>query len=128
MGPDLLVLRQICHPVPNYLSEFIDTYGENPTDEEFVTLLYQNVLQRDPDAAGLAYWVGVLQSTNNRERMVVDFTESVEFRNIVNPEIQATLHTAAKVAVGQMSITILMAVRALAVSSTMRRTVLRAVA
>lgn len=81
--------------------EFIDTYGDNPTDEEFVTLLYQNVLQRDPDAEGLAYWVGVLQSTNNRERMVVDFTESVEFRNTVDPEIQATLHTAAKVAVGQ---------------------------
>lgn len=34
----------------------------NPSTREFVTELYQSVLQREPDADGLAYWVGMIDA------------------------------------------------------------------
>ncbi len=50
-------------------------------NEDFVTLLYNNVLNRDPDASGLASWVGLLESgTQSREQVVLGFSESREFR------------------------------------------------
>lgn len=33
-------------------------YPEGTTDEEFVTTIYQNVFGRDPEQAGLDFWVG----------------------------------------------------------------------
>ena len=41
--------------------EFQDRYG-NTTDAEFVTLLYRNTLNREPDPAGQAFWTGALAS------------------------------------------------------------------
>ena len=37
-------------------------YPAGQTTQAFVTAVYNNVLNRGPDAAGLAYWVGQLQS------------------------------------------------------------------
>lgn len=36
-----------------------------PSSREFVTDLYQLTLQRDPDAAGLAYWAGLIDAGQN---------------------------------------------------------------
>lgn len=59
--------------------EFQATYGA-ASDSEFVTLLYNNVLERDPDAGGLAYWVGQLGSgALTREQVVLGFSQSPEF-------------------------------------------------
>lgn len=50
-------------------------------DEDFVTLLYRNVLEREPDADGFAAWVGALQTgSRDRESAVLGFSESREFR------------------------------------------------
>jgi hypothetical protein len=57
--------------------EWIDTYGAT-TDAQFVTLLYRNVLNREPDAGGLAYWVGLLASDPRRENILINFSESAE--------------------------------------------------
>jgi len=36
--------------------EFRSIYGQNPTNAEFLTKVYSNVLARTPDEAGLAWW------------------------------------------------------------------------
>ena len=42
----------------NFLNsdEFRAMYGVNPTNNEFVRLLYQHVMHRDPDAEGYKFW------------------------------------------------------------------------
>ena len=40
--------------------EFKALYGANPTNEELVTRMYQNVLHRAPEPAGIAFWLDVL--------------------------------------------------------------------
>ncbi|WP_421907776.1 DUF4214 domain-containing protein [Mameliella sp.] len=60
--------------------EFQATYG-NTTDAEFVTLLYNNVLTRDPDDAGLASWLASLDGGMSRERLVLLFAESPEHQS-----------------------------------------------
>ena len=57
--------------------EFARTYGAT-SDEDFVTLLYANVLHRAPDAAGLASWLAALEGGMSRARLVLLFAESPE--------------------------------------------------
>jgi len=42
--------------------EFVKAYGANPSNTELVTRFYENILQRKPDAGGLAYWTDILDS------------------------------------------------------------------
>lgn len=61
--------------------EFRSRYGTSITSSQFVTLVYQNVLGRSPDAAGLAYWKGELDSgRRNRGRVMTGFSEAPEYR------------------------------------------------
>jgi hypothetical protein len=60
-------------------AEFKALYGANPTNEEYTQALYRNVLDREPDSAGYAYWSEILGSgATTREQMLVDFSESAE--------------------------------------------------
>ena len=59
--------------------EFQARFG-GQDDEGFVTLLYQNVLGRDPDAQGLARWTGDLAGDASRAEVVRGFSQSPEFR------------------------------------------------
>ena len=62
--------------------EFQDTYGAT-SNSDFVTLLYNNVLGRAPDDAGLAFWVGQLNGGSmSRAEIVIGLSESAEFRGI----------------------------------------------
>jgi hypothetical protein len=61
-------------------SEFVALYGD-ATDEEFVELVYENVLDRTPSAGDLQYWLGELDRGVRRSRMFLLFSESPEFRN-----------------------------------------------
>ncbi len=58
--------------------EFINRYG-NLSNEEFVRLLYRNVLDREPDQEGFDHWVGVLNSGYPRGAVMIAFSESIEF-------------------------------------------------
>ncbi|MGJ7917414.1 DUF4214 domain-containing protein [Massilia sp. LXY-6] len=64
--------------------EFDTLYGTSPTDTTFVTKLYNNVLHRNPDAAGFDYWLGSLSHNSNpdkaavRTQMLIDFSDSLE--------------------------------------------------
>jgi hypothetical protein len=59
--------------------EFKNLYGENPSDAQFVSLLYANALHRAPDLAGLSYWVGQLSTgSQTRAQALIGFAESPE--------------------------------------------------
>ena len=51
--------------------ETIDKYG-NLDSSAFITEIYKNVLNREPDAGGLAYWVGELGNGNvSKDQMIL---------------------------------------------------------
>lgn len=58
--------------------EFDDLYGEL-SDDEFVEQIYQNVLQRSPDAAGLAFWRAQMAAGSSRGQVMLSFSDSPEF-------------------------------------------------
>ena len=59
-------------------AEFKALYGNNPTNAEFVTLLYDNVLHRAPDTAGYNDWMNGLDHGITREQVLIGFSESLE--------------------------------------------------
>lgn len=69
--------------------EFKANYGA-ASDSDFVTLLYANVLKRQPDASGFAFWTNALATGTTRAQVVLGFSESAENK----------LQTAADVAAG----------------------------
>ncbi len=62
--------------------EYVATYGSTD-DDAFVELVYRNVLGRDPDAEGGAYWRAQLASGVTRGAVMTAFSESTEFVAIV---------------------------------------------
>lgn len=60
--------------------EFQKTYGDLD-DSEFVELLYQNVLGRSADAAGLTGWLDAMNNGLDRSAVVLGFSESGEFKS-----------------------------------------------
>lgn len=58
--------------------EFVLRYG-HLTDEEFVSLVYRNVLGREAESEGHAYWVGQLRAGETRGEIMLGFSESTEF-------------------------------------------------
>lgn len=72
-------------------AEFAARYGAL-NNTQFVTLVYQNVLSRAPDGAGLAYWVGQLDlGALDRGAVMLAFSESAEYRGIIGNEIYVTM-------------------------------------
>lgn len=60
--------------------EFNTRYG-TLTNEQFVTLIYNNVMQRTPDPTGYAYWVYQLNTGKiTRGGVMLKFSESNEFK------------------------------------------------
>lgn len=60
--------------------EFHNTYG-HLNNAGFVDRVYQNVMGRGGDASGRQYWTGQLNAGMRRGDLMVQFSESVEFRN-----------------------------------------------
>jgi hypothetical protein len=67
--------------------EFQDLYGKNPSDKEFMTKLYKNVLHRAPDKAGLDYWLKALKEGTSRAQAIVNMSEGAENVAQVAPTI-----------------------------------------
>jgi len=58
--------------------EFRDRYG-TPDQGGFVELLYRNVLDREPDTAGRAFWTEALATGRaDRDQVVLAFSEAPE--------------------------------------------------
>lgn len=61
--------------------EFIDQYGAAPTNAELVTKLYRNILDRDPEQAGYAFWLDALdRKLVDLPSLLAQFSESNENR------------------------------------------------
>ena len=68
-------------------SEFQTKYGSK-SNEQFVTLIYQNIFERDPDPGGLAYWTGKLDSgAKTRGDVMTNFSESSEGKRFLAPQV-----------------------------------------
>lgn len=66
--------------------EFQSRYG-NASDTDFIRLLYENVLDRQPDAAGYQFWQEAMDRGLTREGLLVEFSESQENESNVAPDI-----------------------------------------
>ncbi|HEY4375646.1 MAG TPA: DUF4214 domain-containing protein, partial [Acidimicrobiales bacterium] len=63
-----------------HMIEFTTTYG-SLTNAQFVNLVYNNVLDRDGDPPGIAYWTGRLDSkARTRGSVMTSFSEAQESR------------------------------------------------
>ncbi len=58
--------------------EFVANYG-TLSDDDFVELVYANVLERSPDADGKAFWVDQLAQGLSRGELMIGFSEGAEF-------------------------------------------------
>lgn len=59
--------------------EFKTRYG-SLSNVQFVRMIYRNVLNREPDAAGRSHWLGRLNAGSSRGSVMVGFSESPEFQ------------------------------------------------
>ncbi len=73
-------------------AEFAIRYG-NPSNADFVTLLYGNVLGRAPDPDGAAYWVDRLATGTTRGDLLAGFVQSAEFAAQQAPRFAAYVAT-----------------------------------
>ena len=83
-----LVLENIAN---NFIAspEFKTKYGDSPSDDEFIDLLYQNVLGRSADDDGLAYYTNHFnEGTMTRAAALIGFAESPENVTLVAPQIE----------------------------------------
>ena len=83
-----LVLESIAN---NFIAspEFKTKYGENPSDDVFIDLLYQNVLGRSADSDGLAFYTNHFTAgTMTRAAALIGFAESPENVTLVAPQIE----------------------------------------
>jgi hypothetical protein len=66
-------------------NEFKTKYG-SLSNTAFVKLVYQNVLERQPDSGGLAYWIGKLDTKKiSRGGLMLQFSESSEYQRNFGP-------------------------------------------
>jgi hypothetical protein len=61
-------------------SEFRQIYGSTPSNAEFLTKVYQNVLGRNPDPSGYEWWLNELNTNplKTKAKVLADFSESPE--------------------------------------------------
>jgi Tol biopolymer transport system component len=72
-------------------SEFQTKYGAL-SNKTFVTKIYENIFDREPDAAGLAFWTKQLdQHKKTRGDVMVNFSESSEGRRLLAPQSDTVL-------------------------------------
>jgi Ca2+-binding RTX toxin-like protein len=71
-------------------AEFLQKYG-NLTNADFVSLIYQNVLGRQADSGGAAFWTGALNTESmSRAGALIGFSESPEHQVLLSPRIESS--------------------------------------
>jgi Ca2+-binding RTX toxin-like protein len=60
--------------------EFRTLYGETPSNADFLTKVYTNVLGRTPDPSGYAWWLNAMTTdpSKTKAKVLADFSESPE--------------------------------------------------
>ena len=62
--------------------EFVDRYGSNVSNGQYLETLYTNILGRDYDQGGYNYWLGKLDEGRERYELLLNFAESVENKGL----------------------------------------------
>ncbi len=63
--------------------EFVTKFGANQTNEQFLTRLYDYVMNRTPDGEGYQFWLDALEVGVSRAHLLAQFSESNENRGNV---------------------------------------------
>jgi len=71
--------------------EFTNRYGST-SNSQFVDRVYLNVLGRNPDAAGKNYWLNQLSRGMSRGQLMLQFSESPEFKNRTKTLVASFVH------------------------------------
>ena len=72
-----------------FSDEFKQTYGTDLSNEQFVTKLYQNILDRAPDHTGYEFWTGELNDgAKDWAQVLASFAESPENVALLAPVIE----------------------------------------
>jgi len=71
--------------------EFQNNYGDLSDNTAFLEQLYQNVLNRVADSAGLNHWLGLMNQGLSRVEVVDGFANSAEFTAAKGDDIQILL-------------------------------------
>tara|TARA_Y100001968_G_scaffold101607_1_gene91559 strand:+ start:655 stop:1860 length:1206 start_codon:yes stop_codon:yes gene_type:complete len=67
--------------------EFFKLYPKSNSDNEYISSLYKNVLNREPDLNGFSYWSNQLQGNyETRSNILISFSESHESKAIFSTE------------------------------------------
>lgn len=80
-----------------YSQEFADLYGHRPSNEQFLSRLYHNVLGRDPDPDGYRWWLTEMATNpeKTQAKVMADFVQSPEFNDKTPDTIMNKLTTLA---------------------------------
>ncbi|AVR96833.1 DUF4214 domain-containing protein [Pseudoduganella armeniaca] len=70
--------------------EFLRLYGQTD-NQAYLTLLYNNALHRAPDAEGFAWHLNNLEHGLSRQQVLLDFSESIEFKASVVGSVPAAV-------------------------------------
>lgn len=65
-----------------FFAESDELKKKNLSDKEYIERLYRTMMNREADASGLSYWLGMLNSGLSRRYILSSFVSSREFRNI----------------------------------------------
>ncbi len=99
-NPELSYRDALIETISQWLEsdEYIARFGDNLSDEDFLSLVYLNILGRPADQDGYNFWLAVLKSgAMSREQLIVEFTESDEFKADVDDEANGLLKAAAAI-------------------------------
>ena len=67
--------------------EFHNQYGNQNSNEEYISNLYKNILEREPDQDGFNYWLGQINNgVEERAHLLMGFSESTENKEIFKLE------------------------------------------
>ena len=67
--------------------EFLNLYGNNPSNEEYITALYSNILNRVGESEGFNYWLNQInQGYEDHSELLMGFSESLENKAIFSNE------------------------------------------
>jgi hypothetical protein len=67
-------------------AEFAELYDQSLPDEDLVALLYQNILGRNADEAGIEFWTGYLGNGGEPGSVLQQFTQLPEYVGISAPD------------------------------------------
>tara|TARA_Y100000739_G_C20218321_1_gene288802 strand:+ start:216 stop:503 length:288 start_codon:yes stop_codon:yes gene_type:complete len=73
-------------------NEFYELYFSAESNEEYIYLLYSNILDREPDTNGQKYWINQIQGGyENKNDVLIGFAESKESKDIFIGETSLTI-------------------------------------